>query len=165
LAWAVGVPRAIGATDQELLNPLAINCIRTFSGRGTRVYGARLASSLPDWHYLNVRRLLIVIEKSLALALAWTVFEPNNTTLLRLVVGQVEAFLEALWARRGLAGRTADEAFYVAPQFPPGAADLGQFVIEIGVAPVIPAEFVVVRLTRSIDRLEFAEVTQPMGIA
>jgi Bacteriophage tail sheath protein len=161
LTWVVGVPRQVGAADQEYLNPLAINCIRTFSGRGIRVYGARTLSSLPDWRYLNVRRLLILIEKSLARALAWAVFEPNSVAFARLVVGQIEAFLEAMWERRGLAGRTPDEAFYVAARSPPVAADAGQFIVEIGVAPVIPAEFVVLRLARSVDRLEFAELTQP----
>jgi phage tail sheath protein FI len=163
VVWVAALPRQVSAAEQEILNPLGINCIRTFPGRGIRVYGARLVSSLPDWRYVNVRRLMIQIEKSLARALAWAVFQPNDPTFVRLVVGQIEAFLEALWERRGLAGRIAEEAFYVTALQPSGAADLGQFVVEIGVAPVIPAEFVVLRLTRSIDRLEFAEETQPVG--
>ncbi|MBI1205830.1 MAG: hypothetical protein GC191_00930 [Azospirillum sp.] len=163
LVWVAAVARALAGADQERLNPLGLNAIRSFPGRGIRPYGARLLTTDPAWRYLNVRRLIIAIEKGLAQALAWTVFEPNSPRFQAFVVSQIDAFLAELWQRRRLAGRRPEEAYYVTPVAVPGAADRGQFIIEIGVAPVIPAEFVVLRLARSIDRLEFAEVTEATG--
>lgn len=160
LQWAAALPRAIDAAEQEGLNPAGINCIRTFSGRGIRVYGARTVSSDPQWRFLNVRRLIIRLKRSLYRGLQWAVLEPNNQIFADAVITLVEGFLETEWDERRLAGRTADEAFYVRQIVTEGSYDRGEFILEIGVAPVIPAEFVVLRLSRTEDRLEIAEDTE-----
>ena len=76
-----GVSVDITGVMQGILNPLGINCIRTFPGRGIRIYGARTLSSDPSWRYVNVRRLFIMLERSLEAAMQWTVFEPNDFAL------------------------------------------------------------------------------------
>jgi phage tail sheath protein FI len=95
----------------------------------------------------------------------WAVFEPQNNTFYDAVFAQVEGFLETEWDERRLSGRTADEAFYVRQIADQAAYDRGEFVLEIGVAPVIPAEFVVLRLSRTEDRLEIVEDTAKEGEA
>ncbi|SIT58615.1 putative Phage tail sheath protein [Mesorhizobium prunaredense] len=165
LQWAAALPRSIDAAEQEGLNPAGINCIRTFSGRGIRIYGARALSSDPQWRFLNVRRLVIRLKRSLYRGLQWAVLEPNNQIFVDAVFAQVEGFLETEWDERRLAGRTADEAFYVRQIVTEGSYDHGEFILEIGVAPVIPAEFVVLRLSRTEDRLGIAEDTAAGGAA
>jgi hypothetical protein len=159
LQWAAALPRSVDSAQQEGLNPAGINCIRTFSGRGIRIYGARTLSSDPQWRFVNVRRLIIRLKRSLYRGLQWAVLEPNNQIFVDAVFAQVEGFLETEWDERRLAGRTADEAFYVRQIVTEGSYDRGEFILEIGVAPVIPAEFVVLRLSRTEDRLEIAEDT------
>ena len=153
--WDVTVP--IAAELQAELNPLGINCIRVLPGRGVRVYGARTVSSDPLWRFLNVRRLLSMVEKAVRIALQWTVFESNDAYLRQLVRLGVSGLLRGLWARGALAGASAEQAFYVtcdASNNLPGAVDAGQLLAEVGVAPTLPAEFVVFRVGRTQDALE-----------
>lgn len=135
--------------EQDGLNPIGVNCIRTFAGRGTRVWGARTVSSNPSWRYLNVRRLFNFIEKSIERDTQWVVFEPNDHDLWERVKRDVTAFLRVVWRSGALFGLTEDEAFYVkcdADLNPPETRDLGRLYIEIGLAPVKPAEFVIFRI-------------------
>lgn len=140
----------ITQNEQGALNPKGINCIRSFVGRGIRVWGARTLSDDAAWRYVNVRRLFIYIEKSIERGTQWVVFEPNNTDLWARVKRDIDAFLTTAWRRDGmLFGRTAAEAFYVKCDEelnPPEARDLGQLVVEVGLAPVKPAEFVIFRI-------------------
>lgn len=161
LAWAAALPRAITTGEHEGLNPVGINCIRGFLGRGIRIYGARTLSSLTDWQLLNVRRLIIRLKRILARSMQWAVFEPNNNQLVDTAFAMVEGFLETEWSERRLAGTSPEEAFYVRQLQSQDIYDNGQFILEIGVAPVLPAEFVVLRLSRNEDRLEIAERTEP----
>ncbi len=68
-------------SEHDLLNPVGINCIRAFTGRGIRVWGARTLSSDPAWRYLNVRRLFNYLEESILNGTQWVVFEPNDNAL------------------------------------------------------------------------------------
>jgi uncharacterized protein len=150
----------VNAQVQGLLNPLGINCLRAFAGRGLRVFGARTVSSETPWRYLNVRRLISMIEESIEEAVQWTVFEPNDFLLRQTLVLTISTFLESLWDRGALVGETPDEAFRVTSDErdnPPGLADNGQLIAEVAVAPVKPAEFIILRLGRVADELQITE--------
>ncbi|MFI9650018.1 phage tail sheath family protein [Streptomyces sp. NPDC052040] len=137
--------------EQEQLNPAGINCIRSFPGRGIRIWGARTLSSDTAWRYLNVRRLFNYLEESIYLGSQWAVFEPNEERLWSTIRRNVSAFLTNEWRNGALFGATPEEAFYVkcdAETNPPEVIDSGQVVCEIGVAPVKPAEFVVFRISQ-----------------
>jgi Bacteriophage tail sheath protein len=141
----------ITRAEQDLLNPNGINCLRTFPGRGIRVWGARTLSSDPAWRYINVRRLFNYIEGSILQGTQWVVFEPNDRDLWARVKRTLEAFLVRVWRDGALFGSTPGEAFYVKcddETNPAEIIDAGQLVVEVGVAPVKPAEFVVFRLAQ-----------------
>jgi uncharacterized protein len=162
LSWAQAVNVDITGAVQGVLNPLGINCIRTFPGRGVRIYGARTVSSEPSWIYVNVRRFLIMIERSVEVATQWAAFEPNDFGLRQTLVLTISTFLETLFLQGALAGSTPSEAFFVKcndSNNPPEITDAGELIVEVGVAPSIPAEFVVFRLGRTQDELEITELT------
>ncbi|MFD3971068.1 phage tail sheath family protein [Streptomyces cyaneofuscatus] len=151
---AVDLEIRLSKGEQDLLNPIGVNCVRAFPGRGIRIWGARTLSSDPAWRYLNVRRLFNYLEESILLGTQWVVFEPNDDRLWSSIRRNVTAFLTEEWRRGALFGRTAEEAFYVRcdrSNNPQESIDLGQVVCEIGVAPVKPAEFVVFRLSQFSD--------------
>jgi uncharacterized protein len=148
---AVSLETAITKGEQSQLNPLGVNCIRAFPGQGIRVWGARTLSGDPQWRYLNVRRLFNFIEESILNGTNWVVFEPNDEYLWESVRRNVGAFLRQVWRSGALMGRTADEAFYVKcdeENNPPESRDAGNLVVEIGLAPVKPAEFVIFRISQ-----------------
>jgi hypothetical protein len=135
--------------EHDLLNPVGINVIRSFPGRGIRIWGARTLTSDPSWRYINVRRLFNMVEESIERGTQWVVFEPNDTFLWSRVTRDVSSFLKMVWRTGALFGATPDQAFFVkcdAETNPPEARDLGQLVVEIGIAPVKPAEFVIFRI-------------------
>ncbi|MFJ3548653.1 phage tail sheath family protein [Streptomyces sp. NPDC090114] len=151
---AVDLELRLSKGEQDLLNPIGVNCVRAFPGRGIRIWGARTLSSDPAWRYLNVRRLFNYLEESILLGTQWVVFEPNDDRLWSSIRRNVTAFLQEEWRRGALFGRTADEAFYVKcdrDNNPQESIDQGRVVCEIGVAPVKPAEFVVFRLAQFSD--------------
>lgn len=142
---------ALTKGEQDVLNPMGVNCLRSFTGRGLRVWGARTISSDPAWRYVNVRRLFNYVEKSIERGTQWVVFEPNDPDLWARVRRDVTAFLTGVWRDGALFGLTPQEAFFVkcdAETNPPDVRDRGQLVIEIGLAPVKPAEFVIFRLSQ-----------------
>ncbi|MFD4577387.1 phage tail sheath family protein [Streptomyces sp. NPDC058417] len=147
LAPAVAVTKG----EQSILNPVGVNCLRTFPGQGVRVWGARTLSSDPEWRYLNVRRLFNYVEKSILDGTNWVVFEPNDRYLWEGVSRTVTAFLTRVWRSGALFGRSPAEAFFVRcdeENNPPENRDAGLLTIDIGIAPVKPAEFVVFRLSQ-----------------
>ncbi|WP_432039253.1 phage tail sheath family protein [Streptomyces cucumeris] len=151
---AVDLELRLSKGEQDLLNPIGVNCVRAFPGRGIRVWGARTLSSDPAWRYLNVRRLFNYLEESILLGTQWVVFEPNDDRLWSSIRRNVTSFLSEEWRRGALFGRTADEAFYVKcdrDNNPQESIDQGRVVCEIGVSPVKPAEFVVFRLAQFSD--------------
>jgi uncharacterized protein len=160
LLWAEDVTAAINDDEQAILNPEGINCIRAFPGRGIRVYGARTVSSDPDWRYINVRRLMMMIEAAVDQSTQWAVFEPNDFNLRRSLILSVSGFLETLWRRGALVGESAEEAFYIKcdeTNNPPEIVNQGKILTEIGVAPTQPAEFIVFRVGRTLEELEIVE--------
>jgi len=148
---AVGLELNISRGEQDVLNPLSVNCIRSFPGRGIVVWGARTLSSNGSWRYVNVRRLFIMVEASMDAGLQWVVFEPNDTALWAKVRRDVTSFLRVIWRTGALFGTTPEQAFYVKCDEelnPLEIRDLGQLIIEVGLAPVKPAEFVIFRITQ-----------------
>ncbi|WP_405686039.1 phage tail sheath family protein [Streptomyces sp. NBC_00057] len=148
---AVALQTQLTKGEHDLLNPIGLNCIRSFPGRGIRVWGARTLASDPAWRYLNVRRLFNYLEESILAGTQWVVFEPNDDALWARIRRTVSAFLVNEWRKGALFGLTPEEAFYVKcdrETNPPESIDAGQVICEIGVAPVRPAEFVVFRLSQ-----------------
>lgn len=148
---ALGLEVVVTKGEHDLLNPIGVNVIRTFPGRGIRVWGARTLSSDPAWRYINVRRLFNYIEESIEHSTQWVVFEPNDINLWARVQRDVTAFLRLVWRSGALFGASSDLAFYVkcdAETNPPEVRDAGQMIVEIGLAPVKPAEFVIFRVSQ-----------------
>jgi hypothetical protein len=147
---AQGLTQMLTRAEQDVLNPVGVNCIRFFTREGVRVWGARtLAPSASNWRYLNVRRLFNMIEESIAINTRWVVFEPNAGPLWKDIQRDVGAFLTLLWRQGALAGARPEDAFFVkcdAETNPPEVVDAGQVVVVIGIAPVKPAEFVIFRI-------------------
>lgn len=163
LAATEGFTVAVSEEWQALLNPAGVNCLRALPGRELRVYGARTLSSDAALRYLSVRRTLLMIEKALLLSLQWAVFEPHDFYLRQSVALAIGGFLAALWRNGALVGNTPEEAFFVRcddENNPPAAVDNGQLVIDVGVALVRPAEFVIVRVGRTQDELELTELNR-----
>jgi phage tail sheath protein FI len=130
---------------------MGVNCIRAFPGRGIRIWGARTLSSNAAWRYVNVRRLFITVEASMDAGLQWVVFEPNDNTLWAKVRRDITAFLRGVWRSGALFGTTPEQAFYVKCDEelnPPDVRDLGQLIIEVGMCPTKPAEFVIFRISQ-----------------
>lgn len=151
---ALNVEMDINKAEQGLLNPIGINCIRPFGTQGIRVWGARTLSSNTDWTYINVRRLFNMIETSIMNGTQYAVFEPNDKKLWEGLKRTVGSFLRGLWRDGALFGATADQAFYVKcdeETNPPDSIDQGKVVVEVGIAPVKPAEFVIFRIAQIKD--------------
>ena len=146
-----GLSCAYNEGEQDILNPIGVNLIRAFTGRGIRVWGARTISSNGLWKYLNVRRLFIYVEESIKANTNWVVFEPNSTTLWNRVTRTIETFLATCWRDGALAGSTPSEAFFVEcgpTTMTQDDIDNGRLICQIGIAPVKPAEFVIFRITQ-----------------
>jgi uncharacterized protein len=139
----------INQAQQEVLNPEGINCLRFFFGRGYRVWGARTASSDPEWKYVNVRRYFIYLEHSIDRSTQWAVFEPNGPRLWANITDTISAFLYNEWRSGALLGSTPEQAYFVrCDRSTMTQADLdnGRLICEIGVAALKPAEFVIFRI-------------------
>ncbi|HCX84602.1 MAG TPA: phage tail protein [Micrococcales bacterium] len=148
---AVELETQITRAEHDLLNPVGINCIRAFPGRGIRIWGARTLSSDPAWRYVNVRRLFNYLEESILVGTQWVVFEPNDDALWARIRRTIAAFLVNEWRKGALFGLTPAEAFYVQcdrETNPAEAIDAGQVTCRVGVAPVKPAEFVIFQLAQ-----------------
>ena len=156
-ATVAGSPTlAVNLTDTEnqQLNGLAINCLRTFGTAGTVIWGARTLrgadQSNDDYKYLPVRRLALYIEDSVDRGLQWATSEANDDSLWARLRGSVGGFMHGLFKAGAFQGLTPNQAFFVkcdrdtTPQI-----DLSRGIlnVEIGFAPLRPAEFVVIRIT------------------
>ncbi|UUZ78910.1 phage tail sheath subtilisin-like domain-containing protein [Paenibacillus sp. P26] len=137
--------------EQDILNPRGVNLIRSFTGQGIRVWGARTLSSNGLWKYVNVRRLFIFVEGSIKNGTNWVVFEPNDEKLWARVQRTIDAFLTRVWKDGALAGTSPAEAYYIQigrSTMTQDDIDNGRLICVIGIAPVKPAEFVVFRITQ-----------------
>ena len=148
----LGLERRLSDGQQGPLNLLGINVLRIFQGSSTVVvWGARTTvdPDVTDWIYVNVRRLLLFIEESIEEGIRFAVFEPNNLALWQKLKRTISEFLTRVWRDGALFGESADKAFYVRIDEalnPPSVRALGRLYIEIGVAAVRPAEFIIVRI-------------------
>ena len=146
-----GLSCSYNTGEQDILNPLGVNLIRAFPGRGIRVWGARTISSNGLWKYVNVRRLFIYVEESIKANTNWVVFEPNSETLWSRVTRTIANFLATCWRDGALAGSSPDQAFFVEcgpTTMTQDDIDNGRLICQIGIAPVKPAEFVIFRITQ-----------------
>jgi len=139
----------INFAQQELLNPLGVNCLRYMSGRGYRLWGARLASSDPEWKYVSDRRYFNYLEASIDRGTQWAVFEPNGDRLWANVRQTISDFLYNEWKGGALLGTSTDEAYFVRcdrTTMTQNDLDNGRLICLIGVAIIRPAEFVIFRI-------------------
>jgi hypothetical protein len=146
-----GLGFQVTGEEQGGLNQRGINCIRAFPGRGIRIWGARTMSSDPEWRYINVRRLFNYISESIMEGTQWAVFEPNDERLWSSLRISATNFLNRTWRQGALFGATPSQAFFVkcdAETNPQDVIEAGQVVIEIGICPVKPAEFVIFRISQ-----------------
>jgi hypothetical protein len=143
------------------LNAGGVNCIRAFPGRGVRVWGARALSGAdaapPEeaaWKYVSVRRTVLTLGRWIDATLAGVAFEPADPGLWARIVREVGGYLDAAFRRGALQGSTPEEAYFVrcdAALNPPEVRDAGMVVVEVGLAPAVPNEFIVVRFARGAD--------------
>ena len=146
---ALGFELLINKAQQEVLNPLGINCLRFFEGRGFRVWGARTVSSDPEWKYLNVRRYFAFLERSIEKGTQFAVFEPNGPVLWENIRLTIADFLFNEWTSNHLLGTKPEQAYFVRcdrTTMTQNDIDNGRLICLIGVAPLRPAEFVIFRI-------------------
>ncbi len=139
----------INFAQQELLNPIGVNCLRYMHGRGYRLWGARLASSDPEWKYVSDRRYFNYLEASIDRGTQWAVFEPNGERLWANIRQTIADFLYNEWKNGALLGTSADQAYFVRcdrSTMTQSDLDNGRLICLIGVAIIKPAEFVIFRI-------------------
>lgn len=145
----IGLERELIKDVTDNLAPDGVNCFRSFRGRGIRPWGARTLSSDSQWAHLNVRRLFIMVERTIAEGCEWAVFENNTWELWKAVERQINTFLYDIWREGMLVGEVPEQAFYVRCDEelnPPELREAGEFHCEIGLAAVRPAEFLIFRI-------------------
>jgi phage tail sheath protein FI len=161
LVGAQGVAYALTDDENGTLNPLGVNCIRSFPVFGTIAWGARTlrgADQMADeWKYAPVRRTALFIEESLYRGLKWVVFEPNDEPLWAQIRLNVGAFMHDLFRRSAFAGKTPREAYFVkcdGETTTQTDVNLGIVNILVGFAPLKPAEFVVIKLQQMAGQIQ-----------
>ena len=148
----IGVENDINNDSQDRLNPYGINCLRMFPGRGIRIWGARTLSAAPTWRYVNVRRLLMTVGRWCEKNLTDVLFEINHPRLWARLERALTAYLMELFMRGALQGKTPQEAFYVkcdANTNTNETRNAGTIITEIGLAPSVPSEFIVMHIVHS----------------
>jgi hypothetical protein len=148
-------------SQQELLNVdseggKSINSIRNFAERGTLVWGARtLAGNDNEWRYVPVRRFFLMVKESLVTSTHWAVFEPNEMGTWMKVRAMIETYLTLKWQNGALAGIHAHQAFYVKCGLGSTMSTLdvseGRLNVEVGLAILRPAEFIVFRFSHQVN--------------
>lgn len=150
--------------QQALLNPEGINCLRSFPGRGLRVWGARTLSDDPAWTYVNVRRLFLTVGRWIERNMAAAAFEPHGPGLWARLGRELTAYFHELFRKGALMGPTAEEAFYVKCDGETNPAEMreaGMVVTEVGLTPSVPGEFVAVRIIHSASGVSIAGHARP----
>ena len=151
LEGAIGLSLNLTEEHLGLLNSEGINTLRAIPGRGIRTWGARTCSEDPDWRFINVRRVFIMLRRALEAGTQWAVFEPNEPRTWERLTNMVSTFLKDLWGLGYFAGAGPDDSFFVRCNENTNTTverDLGQMVMEIGVAPAVPAEFIMFRVVQ-----------------
>jgi phage tail sheath protein FI len=151
IADALGLQARLVDADQDLLNPVAMNCLREFAGTGIVTWGSRTLAADPEWRYVPVRRTALFLEQSLLRGLKWAVFEPNDQQLWGRIQTNIRAFMVSLFRQGAFQGATPDEAFRVKcdrSTNPQEAVDAGIVTAQVAFAPLKPAEFVVIQISQ-----------------
>ncbi|MEO8938432.1 MAG: phage tail sheath subtilisin-like domain-containing protein, partial [Burkholderiaceae bacterium] len=153
LEGVIDLARHLDDGEQAGLNEQGVNCLRSFPGRGIRVWGARTLSGQAEWCFVNVARLVLSLRRWLRLALVDLVFEPNDAALWHNVRDRLNSYCLGLFEQGAIKGVSADQAFFVkcdAETNPRESREAGEMVAQIGLAPLAPLEFVVVQITRRV---------------
>jgi len=151
----VDVSQPLSPDDAGMLNGDCVNAVRPMNARGIRVWGARTLSSDPMLRYINVQRVLATLVRALRRDLQWVVFEPNVPALWKIITRDITLFLTQLWRDGMFRGNTPEDAFYVkcnAETNSEEERDAGRVVVEIGVSPVRPAEYIVFRMRQELEK-------------
>ncbi|MGZ4894997.1 MAG: phage tail sheath family protein [Candidatus Angelobacter sp.] len=149
VSLAIGFEKVLNKAQQDVLNPLGINCFRFFEDRGFRLWGARTISSDPEWKYVNLRRYFAYLEHSIDKGTQWAVFEPNGELLWANVRRTISDFLLNEFQNGALLGDKPEKAYFVRcdrSTMTQNDLDNGRLVCLIGVAALRPAEFVIFRI-------------------
>jgi phage tail sheath protein FI len=161
LAGVAGLQLTMTDAENGLLNPLGINCLRSFPVFGTVVWGARTLrgadAAADEYKYLSVRRTALYIEESLYRGLKWVVFEPNDEPLWAQIRLNVGAFMHNLFRQGAFQGRTPRDAYLVkcdAETTTQNDINLGIVNILVGFAPLRPAEFVIIKLQQLAGQIQ-----------
>ncbi|HEX7843004.1 MAG TPA: phage tail sheath subtilisin-like domain-containing protein [Kofleriaceae bacterium] len=146
---SIGFESLLNKAQQDVLNPLGVNCFRFFEGRGYRLWGGRTMSSDPEWKYVSLRRYFAYLEHSIDRGTQWAVFEPNGPLLWNNIRQTIEDFLYNEFTSGALLGDKPDKAYFVRcdrSTMTQNDLDNGRLVCLIGLCPVKPAEFVIFRI-------------------
>lgn len=144
--------------EQDYLNPQGVNALRRLPNYGTVIWGTRTRStkSNPEWRYVPVRRTAIFIEESLYNGIQWAVFEPNDHRLWSALRTNIDSFMNGLFRVGAFQGEKASDAYFVrcglGATMTQGEIDRGQVIVEVGFAPLKPAEFVIVRIKQKVGQ-------------
>ncbi len=152
IAGAVDLTVHISDTEQAELNNAGVNCLRSIHGRGIRVWGARTLSTQPMWKYVHIRRLFITLQRWIEHNMTGLLYEPNNSVLWDRVCDKIGAYCFELFQRGALQGERPKQAFFVkcdAETNPLETRKNGQLICEIGLAPLAPSEFIIIRIAQS----------------
>jgi phage tail sheath protein FI len=153
----ISLEYSVTDSEQDILNPVGVNCIRQFAASGIVVWGARTlgTQSDPEWRYVPVRRYAIYLEQSIYNGTQWAVFEPNDERLWASLKANIDDFMMGEFRSGALAGTTPKLAFNVkcdADLNPPSEVNAGRVNMEVRFAPLKPAEFVIIRISQLVQR-------------
>lgn len=151
LGGAVGLAVNLTDVQQGNLNPINVNVIRQFAGSGVVLWGARTITADPEWTYIPVRRMAILLRVSIYRGIQWAVFEPNDDDLWASLRLNINSFMMNLFRQGAFQGATPSQAFFVKCDNETTTQDdinLGIVNILVGFAPLKPAEFVVVKISQ-----------------
>ena len=156
LAGLAGLEYKVEDSEQDSLNPLGVNCLRSMPG--PVIWGSRTLAtkSDPEWRYVPVRRTAIMIEQSIYNGIQWAVFEPNDHRLWSALRGNIGGFMNGLFRAGAFQGEKASDAYFVRcgldDTMTQAEIDAGQVIVVIGFAPLKPAEFVIVRIQQKVNQ-------------
>lgn len=160
LRFAKRILNGMNNVEHGIVNAEGINAVRSLPGQGIRIMGARTLASDAEWRYLNVRRLVFALERTLERSLQWSVFESNDTVLRQALTLSVNTLLNSLWRRGALAGKSPEAAYRVkcdSDNNPAVQRDQGRLLVEIAIAPSVPFEFIRIRFGKTLDAIEVTE--------
>lgn len=157
LIGPIGLEYSVTDVEQDILNPIGVNCIRQFADSGIVVWGARTfaAQADPEYRYVPVRRYTIYLKQSILRGTQWAVFEPNDAPLWEQLKANIDDFMMGEFRKGALAGATPEEAFDVmcdADLNPESEVNAGRVNMQVAFAPLKPAEFVIIRISQKSQR-------------